>query len=277
MRRHDLITRVTMLCAIAGTVTACTGAPSPPSAAAAPTVAEQCHGTGTGLSAAVTPATRKALDDERAMRTLPLEEIYERVARGESAAQVELGLRLMNGTGVTPDPARAVRLFEAASAQGNPVGTFFLGTAYVNGLGVDGASDSQAVVLWEQAAREGHPLSQYWLGFMIANGRGGIERSWCAAVPLFEAAALEHVPDASFMLGFAYHTGELGPPDYKKAAEWYRRATAKELNQKAQYNLRILIEQYLVDWQEGDPGQPPPPKPAAGESEAAPAPAAANG
>lgn len=227
-------------------------------------VAEQaspsCTTTGFGLTSPPSAETTKAIAQQEEYPKLSLDELLKRLATGDSAAQLELGLRYANGTGLETDIDRSVTLIEASAKQGNPVAQYFLGTAYSNGIGQIAKDDSIAVLLWESASRAGYPHAQYWLGFMIANGRGGIASNWCSAAALF-TAAVEDVPDASFMLGIIHNEGRIGPIDYQKAAYWYRKATSKVLNQKAQFNLRVLIEGYLVEWQEGDPGKPPPPKP----------------
>ena len=225
-----------------------------------------CSGAGSGMARAPTEKTKAAMAEATIATSTPLAELYEKVAAGQSSAQVELGLRYANGTGVDQDHERAAGLFEAAIKQGNPLGYFYLGTSYINGLGRE-KDEARATFLWEQSAQEGHPLSQYWLAFMIANGRAGITASWCAAAPLFEAAATQDVGDSAFMLGYGYQTGQFSAPDYEKAAAWYRKATSRVLNQRAQFNLRVMIEAYQVEWREGDPGKPPPPKPEIREDE----------
>jgi TPR repeat protein len=218
----------------------------------------QCAGRSNAFTIPPTPATQAAMDALVAGESRDLADLFAGVGKGDSSSQIELGLRYANGTGVTQDPDRAFRLFEAAAQQGNAVGMFFLGSAYSNGLGVP-TNDTQAVFIWEESARLGHPMAQYWLGFLIANGRGGIEANWCAAVPLFEAAAARDHADAAFMLGAGYEFGAFSEPDYERAAMWFRRSYEKVQNVKAVMSLRSLIDRHLVKWREGDPGKPPPP------------------
>ena len=223
-------------------------------------VTAKCAGSGIGLSIPPTATTQASVSAHTAAEALPVTELYNRLAKGEEAAMIELGIRYAIGKDLPLNADRALPLFEAAARQGNPLGFHFLGTAYSMGFGVS-KDDSRAVVFWEEAARLGYAPSQYALAFMIANGKGGIERNWCAAVPLFEAAAAQNISDAAFMLGVAYHEDEIGSADYERAASWYRKANKISFNQKAQYNLRLLIEQYHVQWQEGDTGKPAPPRP----------------
>lgn len=229
-----------------------------------PRLGSVCSGAGQGLSASPTPDTRAAMNAYKAAMKMTLAELQDGVAKGDSSAQVELGLRYANAAEVAADPDRALSLFKAAAKQGNPLAFYFIGIAYAQGSGVD-KDESRAVPFWEEAAKVGYPNAQYWLGFYIANGRGGIDKNWCASIPLFEAAAAENITDAAFMLGVAYQTGEVAGdvegPDYEKAANWYRKANKIEFNQKAQYNLRLLIERYQIQWKKGDPGKPAPPRP----------------
>ena len=220
----------------------------------------RCTGSGIGLSIPPTTATLAAITAHNSVEALPVTELFDRLAKGDEAAMIELGVRYATGKDLPMNADRALILFETAARQGNPIGYYFFGTAYSLGFGIP-KDGSRAVVFWEEAARLGYAPSQYALATMIANGMGGIERNWCAAVPLFEAAAAQNISDAAFMLGVAYHEDELGPADYERAASWYRKANKIAFNQKAQYNLRLLIEGYLIEWEEGDPGRPAPPRP----------------
>ena len=220
----------------------------------------KCTGSGIGLSIPPTTATLAAITAHNSVEALPVTELFDRLAKGDEAAMIELGVRYATGKDLPINADRALILFETAARQGNPLGYYFIGTAYSLGFGIP-KDGSRAVVFWEEAARLGYAPSQYALATMIANGMGGIERNLCAAVPLFEAAAAQNISDAAFMLGVAYHEDELGPADYERAASWYRKANKIAFNQKAQYNLRLLIEQYHVQWQEGDTGKPAPPRP----------------
>jgi TPR repeat protein len=218
-----------------------------------------CSGSGAGLSTPPTAETLAAIAAHEAASSLSVEELYVRLAKGDAPAAVELGLRYSTAKDLPINPERALPLYEYAARQGNPLAFYYLGHAHTTGFGVP-KDDVKSVILWEEASLLGYGEAQYSLGFMIANGRGGIEANWCAAIPLFEAAAAQDQTDAAFMLGVAYHTGRIGDPDYQTAAKWYRKAYEKVLNQKAQYNMRMLIESYLVEWQEGDPGKPAPPR-----------------
>ena len=184
------------------------------------------------------------------------EELESLAVAGDAEAQAELGLRLVNGEGVVKDETRGFNLFMASARQGNAKGQFFTGLAYANGTHVD-KDPTRAVPWYELSAKQGYPLAQYYLAVIIAYGRGGIVSNWDAAVPLFQGAAEQGHSDAQFMMGYVYDTAKGVDQDNEKAAHWYRKATERVLNQKAQWNLRRLIELGFVEWQDGDPGVPP--------------------
>lgn len=244
-------------------------------ALAGPPANDPCSSGQNGLASPPTPETRAAMVAFDAATKLSIADLQEAMGRGDAAAQIELGLRYANGKDVPTDYARALTLFEAAAKQDNPLGYYFIGTAFSNGSGVP-KDDSRAVYYWEYAARKGYPLAQYWLALFIGNGRGGISKNWCAAVPLLATAGMEDA-EAALALGLVYHQGEVvgdypDRPDYKRAAYWFRKSNQLKRNPKAQFNLRILIESYLVDWQPGDPGKPPKPLPPGEKAPTAPRP-----
>lgn len=217
-----------------------------------------CGGHRTGWSSLPSPATIAANEAYVAATVLSTEELIERTAKGDMGAQIELGLRYVKGDRIEKNVERAVALFQAAADQENPLGQYFLGTAYAQGVGVP-QNEYRAIELWESSSKQGYSFAQYWLGAMIANGFAGISKSVCAALPLYEAAADSGNTDAAYSLGLIYQNGDLGEPNYEEAAKWYRLANRKVRDMRSQVNLRILIDERKVKWQEGDPGKPMPP------------------
>ncbi|MBM3513101.1 MAG: sel1 repeat family protein [Alphaproteobacteria bacterium] len=169
-------------------------------------------------------------------------------------AMTEMAVRYITGRDVEKDEARAIELFRQSAARDEPTASFNLGVAYASGIGVP-QDDREAMKWYGQAEKLGNIDAAYWSGMMIGWGRGGMPESWESARPHIEkAAAADHV-DAQFQMGWMYHEGNGVERDYQKAANWYRRATSKVLNQKAQYNLLMLINEQKVVWQIGDPGE----------------------
>jgi hypothetical protein len=106
---------------------------------------------------------------------------------GDAMAAVELGVRFMNGQGVTRDYTLASQYFRAAGS---------------------------------------NPRALTNLGWMYALGQG-MPRDDAKAVELFKSAAAQGYPNAEDSLGFAYQHGRGVPTDLEAAREWYRRAAAQ--------------------------------------------------
>ncbi len=78
------------------------------------------------------------------------------LAEGWNPAGPELAALLQYGSGIAPDPTRALSLFRTAANRGNPQGFFGLGEAYRQGLGVP--ADATRAAHWLRlAATAGHP------------------------------------------------------------------------------------------------------------------------
>jgi localization factor PodJL len=126
--------------------------------------------------------------------------------KGDSAAQFDMGARLVDGRGLARDPAAAIGWFEKAAAQGLAQAQFRLGGIYEKGLGV--ARDAaKARECYEKAAALGHVRAMHNLAVMLAEG---VE----------------------------------GKPDYAAAAQWFRRAADYGVRD-SQYNLAILYARGL--------------------------------
>jgi TPR repeat protein len=83
---------------------------------------------------------------------------------GDKLAQLHLGERLEMGVGVAPDPARAARLYRAASS-------FTSGMNYIYLAGVNGKPGT-VLPLRTGADKPGLTEAQYRLGLMYLDGRG---------------------------------------------------------------------------------------------------------
>jgi len=99
-------------------------------------------------------------------------EAYRKAAeRGDTSAMVELGLLLMNGSGVAKDEEQARALFLRAAEAGNPRGVINLAAlAKGGGAALDPAT---ARALLARAAANNSAEAQFQLGVMNANGVGG--------------------------------------------------------------------------------------------------------
>ena len=199
----------------------------------------------------------------------PVNPVFEKMSLGElsaladrriGGAMVALGLRYTPGydvPGGTETPAtdlkKATNLFEAAAKSGDSEAEFLLGVAFLDGA-VKPKDEKQAAYWFSRSAKHGSVAGQFWTGELIAKGRGGKAPAWKKALRYFRAAAEGGWDDAFVELGYAYFEGYGIDKDAQKAAFCFRKVLRSP---RARYNLRLLIDQRRVSWQEGDPGAPP--------------------
>lgn len=98
---------------------------------------------------------------------LPLD----RAAQGHAEAQLQLGLRYVEGDGVIQNDKEAARWFAAAAKQGLPEAEYHYGLMLLKGRGV--VQDYQAAFNWiERPAKRGYARAQYSLGELYRFGTG---------------------------------------------------------------------------------------------------------
>lgn len=206
--------------------------------------------------AAVAEARMRSLDP-RPEAHMTFAEVTRRAEAGELGAQAELGARYGQGIyGAPQDIPKAIALLSAAAAKGNPDAQFFLASAYASGTGVP-QNELQAFTLYEQAASQGHAGANYMLATMIIYGKAGISPSWSGGISNLWAAAVKDYPPAMILLGAAYQDGKGVTLNPQAAAYWYRRYLSMVQDPRAIYNLRIMINDGTVPYEDGDPGDPP--------------------
>ncbi len=143
--------------------------------------------------------------------------------KGSTAAMVELGLLLANGSNVAKDEAQARTLFERAAQAGNPRGAANL-AALANGANPAG-DPAEARTLLAKGAETNSAEAQFQLGLMYANGVGG-PKDDVAARALFEKAAAQGHADALDWAGNFAETGRGGPKNKDAAKAYYEKAAA---------------------------------------------------
>jgi TPR repeat protein len=143
--------------------------------------------------------------------------------KGSSAAMVELGSLLANGSAGAKDETEARTLFARAAQAGNA-----RGAANLAALSADsgGSSDpAEARALLSKAAETNSAEAQFQLGLMMANGVGG-PKDDVAARDLFEKAAAQGHPGALDWMGNFAESGRGGPEDRGAAKSYYEKAAA---------------------------------------------------
>jgi TPR repeat protein len=192
------------------------------------------------------------IDDIRALKRLPVEEIKKLAEAGDARAEAELGARYGLGAGVPKDYGRAIELLRNAAAKNDPDAQYYLGTAFSNGTGV--ARDNTQASLWyELAAGQHHPGAEYVMANLIGEGGAGIGRSPTAAMYYLWDSAVQGYEPAEAMLGYVFHSGAWIDANPRAAAYWYRRALSRRPDRKTENALRALLKSGAVDIEPGDP------------------------
>lgn len=120
-------------------------------------------------------------------------------ARGNIAAEVNIGMLYANGLGVPQDYAQAMSWYQQAAAQGNPRAEWSIGVLYARGLGVP-QNAARALSWYLRAAAAGNHAAEYAVGLFYLNGRAGLTADVAQARSWFERAASGGNADAQAWL-----------------------------------------------------------------------------
>jgi len=143
---------------------------------------------------------------------------------GSAKAQLILGLKLLNGTGMAMHIDKAAGWLDRAANKGQPVAQEILGVLYQTGTGV-AADVSKAVKWYESAAAAGNVKAMANLGKAYGGGWSGGTDLAKAAQWFARAAAFGDV-DSEFDLAILYERGEGVPQNLSTAYLWYAIAAA---------------------------------------------------
>ena len=113
--------------------------------------------------------------------------LKKQAARGNEAAQVQLGYMYANGQGVAKDDAESAMWFRKAAEKGDASSQHILGLDYATGLGVP-QDYAQAAVWFRKSAEQGDASAQTDLGIRFANGQG-LPQDYAEAYFWFDLAA----------------------------------------------------------------------------------------
>ena len=143
--------------------------------------------------------------------------------KGSSAAMVELGSLLVNGSAGQKDETEARTLFARAAQAGNARGAANLAALSADGGGSSDPAEARAMLT--KAAETNSAEAQFQLGLMMANGVGG-PKDDVAARGMFEKAAAQGHPGALDWMGNFAESGRGGPEDKSAAKSYYEKAAA---------------------------------------------------
>jgi TPR repeat protein len=156
---------------------------------------------------------------------------------GVAQAQLTLGLRYANGTGVAKDPVQAIHWFRQAAEQGYDEAQYILGCCY-NGEDDFAKDPIEAAKWWGKAAAQGHADAQHCLALSYSIGQG-VAKNPAEAVKWWRKAAEKNHVDAEFFLGLSYAEG-LGVPKVPEQAVYWLRQAAAQGNGNALTELKKL-------------------------------------
>ena len=144
---------------------------------------------------------------------------------GNPAAEYEVGLRLVDGRGVTRDPKAAAGWFEKAARQGLAPAAYRLGSQFEKGIGV--ARDAAQSTDWYQrAADAGNIRAMHNLAVMLAEGVGG-KSDYTKAAQWFAKASQMGVRDSQFNLAILYARGLGIEQSLSESYKWFAIAAAQ--------------------------------------------------
>ncbi|QUD89224.1 tetratricopeptide repeat protein [Phenylobacterium montanum] len=145
---------------------------------------------------------------------------------GLAEAQLRYGRMLLEGQGVTRDPAQALAWFELAAEGGEgeiqAEARNMVGRCRENGWGAP-ADPAIAAEWYRLAAEAGSAWAQYNLGHLLLDGLG-VPRDPKAALTWYRRAAEQGHPRAMNLVGRCLEQGWGAPKDPAAARDWYRRS-----------------------------------------------------
>jgi TPR repeat protein len=158
--------------------------------------------------------------------------------RGDTKAQVRLGVVYATGDGVATNEIEAVQWFRKAAEKGDAAGEYSLGEMYLAGRGVE-ANLPEGVTWIRRAAEHGDPRGQCNLAALYAQGQG-VPRDDDEAAKWMRKAADQGLAAGQFGLGSMYAHGAGVTQSAAEAVKWYRKA-ADQGDPAAMNNLAYLL------------------------------------
>ena len=147
------------------------------------------------------------------------------VLKGDAAAAYEVGVRFVEGKGVTPNYDEAAKWLDRAARAGVVPAIFRLGTFYEKGLGVKKDVDI-ARRYYMQAAERGNAKAMHNLAVLDADG-GGKGANYASAAQWFRKAADRGVADSEYNLGILYARGIGVEQNLAESFKWFSLAAAQ--------------------------------------------------
>jgi localization factor PodJL len=165
------------------------------------------------------PLAPKTLSSQQPPSTSSLDHLSALANTGNEKAELLLGLKLLDGDGVSVNEAEAAKWLERAGKQNDPIAAYRLGTLYERGHGVP-ADSSKAAHWYEIAARGGNRKAMHNLAVAYAGG-SGVQKDLVVAAQWFTRAANLGLADSQFNLAVLYERGMGVQQSLIDAYKWY--------------------------------------------------------
>lgn len=172
-------------------------------------------------------------------------EVRKAALAGDAAAQLTLGLMLLDGHGAPRDLAAAFNWFQHAARAGLLNAMNMLGRCHELGWGTT-ISLGAAARCYRAAADHGHAWAQFNLACLILR-EDGVPGEPAEALGLLVRSAHAGNPKASNMLGRCREEGWVGEPNLASARRWYLRAARGGCFRGAFHTARHLIREGRID------------------------------
>jgi localization factor PodJL len=140
-------------------------------------------------------------------------------AKGQPAAEYEIGIRYVEGNGVPQNTDEGIRWLERAANAGLAPAHFRIGGLYEKGLGVKKSLDT-ARRHYVIAADKGHAKAMHNLAVLFAEGVEG-KPDYKAASQWFRKAAEHGVADSQYNLGILYARGIGIEQNLPESYKWF--------------------------------------------------------
>jgi len=155
----------------------------------------------------------------------PNQQLVDAAAKGNPAAQFEMGVRLAEGRGVSVDNQAAMQWFEKSAQQNLAPAQFRLAAMLERGLGAD-KNLKRAGDIYAKAATQGHVRAMHNLGVLHAEGLDG-KPDYATAANWFRKAAEYGVGDSQYNLAILYARGMGVEKNLPQAWAWFTAAAAQ--------------------------------------------------
>ncbi|MBI3675858.1 MAG: SEL1-like repeat protein [Proteobacteria bacterium] len=159
----------------------------------------------------------------------PVQRLTQLATNGDSKSQLVLGLKYLDGGGVSVNEAEAARWLERAANNGEPVAQYRLGTLYERGHGVP-ANEALAIKWYTAAANAGNRKAMHNLAVAFAEGSSG-KKDYAEAAKWFTKAATLGLADSQFNLAVLYERGMGVQQSLINAYKWYAIAAVQGDNE----------------------------------------------